>query len=299
MKAVKLLAVSLLLQGAGCVPAAMPLGMREELPQPPQDSVMCSTTTAITDSAPKAVVVLIPGLNQAPKSFNALAEFLHSNGYATCAMSLSGQKEEQPDAEWHIASLGQWRTDVRAAVARAQAQFPHAPVYLLGYSIGAPLAADFALSDDSQIATKLILIAPAFALSWKASMVKPITLFRRFGVTLPSYIPDDYRARDRTSLYSYRAAFDTVDAIQAVSPQSRLGTIPGLFIGCSQDGIIDFAESTAWKDSHGGPHWQVLELCPEGTGVQVSSHLMIDGASLGAANWSRMQETLLNFLTQP
>jgi alpha-beta hydrolase superfamily lysophospholipase len=122
--------------------------------------------------AARGAVVLLHGLTDAPYSLHAVGRALHERGLHVVALRLPGHGTT-PGAltrvSWH-----DWDAAVLLAVRHAAALAGGKPLYVAGYSTGAPLALLHALRaiDDPAVPmpTRLFLFSPAIGVSEFAVM---------------------------------------------------------------------------------------------------------------------------------
>ncbi|HLB85147.1 MAG TPA: alpha/beta fold hydrolase, partial [Steroidobacteraceae bacterium] len=140
-------------------------------------------------AAPPSAVLLLHGLTDSPYSMHALAETFASQGLHVVALRLPGHGTAP-------AGLLSFRIeDMQAAVSLAMRDLrrrlgPDTPIFMIGYSNGAALAVDYALTvlegADAPRTAGLVLISPAIAVS-------PLAVVGRFKTGL-SNIPGFERA---------------------------------------------------------------------------------------------------------
>ena len=124
--------------------------------------------------APAGGVLLLHGMSDSPYSLRALGEALQQRGYHVVGLRMPGHGTV-PSGMLHL------RWEDMAAVVRLGmahlAQRAHgAPIHIVGYSTGAPLALDYALQAQQDASlprvTKLVLISPAIGVSPAAALAK-------------------------------------------------------------------------------------------------------------------------------
>jgi alpha-beta hydrolase superfamily lysophospholipase len=129
------------------------------------------STVTLADAA-RGAVVLLHGLTDAPYSLHAVGRALHERGFHVVALRLPGHGTT-PGGLTRV-SWRDWDAAVQLAVRHAAALAGGKPLYLAGYSTGAPLALLHALRaiDDPAVPmpTRLILFSPAIGVSEFAVM---------------------------------------------------------------------------------------------------------------------------------
>jgi alpha-beta hydrolase superfamily lysophospholipase len=132
----------------------------------------------------RAGVLLLHGMSDSPYSLRALGETLHKRGYTVVGLRMPGHGT-LPSGLLEV----QWQD--MAAVVRLGMQYlarqvPGKPLYIVGYSTGAPLALDYVLDDVLDHAAqqtsqqnpalppvaKLVLVSPAISVSPAAALAK-------------------------------------------------------------------------------------------------------------------------------
>ena len=176
--------------------------------------------------APPAAVLLLHGLTDSPYSMHALAETFASQGLHVLALRLPGHGTAPAGL------LSFEIEDMQAAVSLAMRDLrrrigPDTPIFMIGYSNGAALAVDYALTvlegADAPRPAGLVLIAPAIAVS-------PLAVFGRFKTGL-SNIPGFERAGwteieaevdpYKYASFSLHAAGETFRLTRAISRRVR------------------------------------------------------------------------------
>ena len=137
---------------------------------------------AATDAAPRGAVLLLHGLTDSPYSLRSIGEHLAGRGFEVVGLRLPGHGTAPSGL------LGFSVEDMRAAVQLAARDLhahlaPGQPLYLVGYSNGAALAVDYALSvlegEPLPRPAGLVLVSPAIAIS-------PLAILGRFKTGLSS-----------------------------------------------------------------------------------------------------------------
>jgi alpha-beta hydrolase superfamily lysophospholipase len=125
---------------------------------------------------PVGGVLLLHGMSDSPYSLRALGETLNRRGFWVVGLRLPGHGTAPSgllDVRWEDMAGA-----TRLAVARLAQKVGQAPIHLVGYSTGAPLALDFALDvidgRAGPMPASLVLVSPAIgihraaaAASWK------------------------------------------------------------------------------------------------------------------------------------
>lgn len=91
---------------------------------------------------PKAVVGLIHGFTEHTGRYIHVAEFLNENGFAVAAYDLPGHGNT-PGKRGHVDTYDALLDSVQTLLDFIRAQYPDAPVFLFGHSIGGNILANF------------------------------------------------------------------------------------------------------------------------------------------------------------
>ncbi len=157
------------------------------------------------DGPVRGAVVLLHGLTDAPYSLHAVGDLLHDRGFHVVALRLPGHGTipgALVDATWE-----DWLAAATLAIRHAAAKAgPGRPLYIAGYSTGAPIALLYALRalDDATLPapTRLLLFSPAIGVSEFAVMTNVASLFAfvpglekaRWLDVLPEFDPYKYNS---------------------------------------------------------------------------------------------------------
>jgi alpha-beta hydrolase superfamily lysophospholipase len=135
-------------------------------------------THEFTQSAPRGAAVLLHGLSDGPYSLASVGRVLHERGFYVLSLRLPGHGTipgELRGVDWE-----DWMTATAIALRHAAEQAPGKPLYVAGYSTGAPLALLHTLRamDDRSLAmpSRLLLFSPAIGVSSFAVMTNVTSL---------------------------------------------------------------------------------------------------------------------------
>ncbi len=214
-------------------------------------------------------VVLVPGLNNAPLSLNALAELLLDHGHHVLEVVLAGHAEDRRPV-----TLEQWVCDVVAAARFANAQFPGLGISIVGFSLGGTIAVQALDESEDLSLRRLVLLAPAVGLRTRGYLLRPFLWLRFFGVTLPSLTPEAFRYAPRTPLSSYHQLFRAVDATTELQNAARLNKIPTWLAIHEADEAVSPSRLRRWLKSQ-ALDWP-LTVVPTDRGGPAPHHLIAD-----------------------
>lgn len=121
---------------------------------------------------PVGGVLLLHGMTDSPYTFRALAEGLERQGYRVLGLRLPGHGT----APSGLASVT-WEdmaAAVRQAMAHLESKAGSAPIHIIGYSTGAPLALDYILDlpQGRRQPASLVLLSPAIGITPAAALAK-------------------------------------------------------------------------------------------------------------------------------
>ncbi len=121
----------------------------------------------LVPGAPRGGALLLHGMSDSPYSLWAIAESLHDAGFHVVNLRLPGHGTAP--AALTRANWQDFAAAVELAMAHLSASLGEAPIHIVGFSNGAPLAVNYALDaiEDARQAqaASLILIAPAIGVT--------------------------------------------------------------------------------------------------------------------------------------
>ncbi len=165
-------------------------------------------------TAPKAVVLMLHGLNLRPAKMDGWAHALSKRGALVMRVALYGHSADKTHMK--IAHPDRWRQQFSELMDMAQQQsLAHQiPIYFVGFSLGALVGLEWLSNHEQALIKKMVLIAPAIAIPWYSQAA--VGFLSVFGtkLTLPSRSPKDYRANSGTSVAAYQALFALKNALE-------------------------------------------------------------------------------------
>lgn len=245
------------------------------------------------------IVVVTHGLNLDPEAMAEIRQALQEAGFHVLSLSLSGHEqgldEQSRLARFRLADFALWRTEMARGLAnaRAYAQVSRLPLFLLGFSMGGLLSADYVNSHPDAGVQGLVLLAPALSLRWLSYALMPLELFPDFY--LPSLASADYRANSHVPVSAYESLYDGLDTFTEKLDPANLD-IPTLILVDPEDELVSAAGLRTFMDDHGLDQWQLQEVAKSKDAAAVLNHLIIDRQALGARSWLIMRDSLLQFL---
>ncbi len=135
----------------------------------------------LSSDAPAGGVLLLHGMSDGPYSFRALGEALNRQGYWVVGLRMPGHGTAPSGLR--TITVEDMAAAVRFGVEHLTDKVGEAPIHLMGYSTGAPLALDYALSilegAEGPLPASLVLVSPAIAIhpaaalaGWKDSLAR-------------------------------------------------------------------------------------------------------------------------------
>jgi len=122
------------------------------------------------ESAPRAVMLIVPGFNSHSGYYDWVAQQLVASGLAVYALDLRGRGRSAGE-RFFVESFDDYVADVHSFMSLVKAREPGLPVYLLGHSAGGVVSCLYALAHQSELAGLICesfafqVPAPDFALS--------------------------------------------------------------------------------------------------------------------------------------
>jgi len=202
---------------------------------------------------PVGGVLLLHGMSDSPYSLRALGETLNRRGYWVVGLRLPGHGTAPSgllDVRWEDMAGA-----TRLAVTRLAQKVGQAPIHLVGYSTGAPLALDFALDAiegrAGPMPASLVLVSPAIGIhraaamaSWKrrSSSVPGLRSFAWLNVE-PEFDPYKYNSfTTNAGEQVYRLTRSVSRRIAHLSRADRTEALPPMLVFKSNaDSTVDTA----------------------------------------------------------
>jgi alpha-beta hydrolase superfamily lysophospholipase len=208
-------------------------------------------------------VAMIPGLGDHAGRYRHVGAALAARGLASQALDLPGHGKAY-GRRGHIRSWEDYRASMGAWMDRARDADPACRWTILGQSMGAFVALDWALKNPDRV-DRLVLCAPPFALAIRPNMLKVRVAqalvrvwpgFSQGNMILPSMLSHDQeviRAHVFDPLVHYRISARLFLEFQAMraSLSRRAGELrtPTLLLHGGSDPIADPRGSRAWAAS--------------------------------------------------
>ncbi|OUR97327.1 hypothetical protein A9Q84_13465 [Halobacteriovorax marinus] len=230
----------------------------------------------------KGIVLLVHGLNLAPKKMQELGEVFKKNQVAPIYISLTGHNE---NTNWSQVTKKRWRVDFYKPLCQAQvnALQKNIPLYAVGHSLGAVIIQD-ALEKYKVPFKEVFYLSPAFKTRWYTGF---ITLLFKMGLTtsIPSSNFVEYRAKSDTSLLAYKAMWEINESLKFED------TIKKNFFIDLRDEMVDFTTTKSLCNIITNCHFHRLIIKPKERQKTIY-HLNVDRDSNGVKSWQYLTKTL-------
>ncbi len=109
------------------------------------------TRAWLPDTAPRAVVAIVPGFNSHSGHYGWVAGELVAAGLAVYAVDLRGRGKSEGE-RFYVDAVGDYTGDVDLLVNLAQERHPGLPVFLLGHSAGGVVSCVYTLDHPGKLA---------------------------------------------------------------------------------------------------------------------------------------------------
>ena len=225
---------------------------RSSLADPRRWPTNWNRTFVLENDSPKAGVLLLHGMSDSPYSLRRIGQILHEQGATVIGLRMPGHGTAPAglvEVRWQdMAAL------VPIAMRDLRERIGEAPLYMIGYSTGAALAVEYALSalvdDTLPKSAGLVLVSPAIGVTslaalavWQARIGHLLGLEKlAWNSILPEYDPFKYNS---FAVNAGDQVFRLTRAIRAAldnpSVQARLEAMPPILAFQS---VVDATVST-------------------------------------------------------
>lgn len=253
----------------------------------------CIAFFSCAPSVPRAVTLVIHGLNVKPTAMQALIGWLNAQGSPVYLVQLCGHGR----GDVKSVTVGLWQQEVEDGYAAAQQASVQlgVPLFFLGYSLGALLAQTFLSLPASQPAFhKQVLFSPAIGLRQRSYWLRHL-FFLGGRFMLPSFTPRAYKANARLPLHLYQILYAEEQKLLQ-SPWAPLN-IPTLVFMDPKDELISYKRLQTFLQQQQLTQWQLVPLLTSFTGRQERfHHLILNAATMGEKNWRTVTTAMQTFL---
>ncbi|MCB1966871.1 alpha/beta fold hydrolase [Accumulibacter sp.] len=212
---------------------------RHSLSDPQRLAPNWNRSFELVAATPKAGVLLLHGMSDSPYSLRALGQTLNAAGATVVGMRMPGHGTAPSglvEIRWQDMAAA-----VRLGMRHLARQLGGRPLYIVGYSTGAALAVNYALSslDDKDLPTvdRIVLLSPAIGVSgaaalavWQARLGRLLGLEKlAWTAILPEYDPYKYGSfAVNAGDVVYRLTLQIQRRLDALDGSGRLADFPPL-----------------------------------------------------------------------
>lgn len=251
---------------------------------------------------PKAVAMLIHGLNLKPSAMDQLARSLAVIDVEVLRVELSGHKNSAgaDDPSFQKVTARIWLDEARSAYRECteRARARKVPIFFVGFSLGG-LLGELLLNQGHEGAfERVVLFAPAISVRPLTYVMRPLFLLGD-GFVLGSVNDPAYRANSGTPMAAYRATFELQEQLEATA--FKRSNIPTLLLIDPDDEFVSFSGIERIIRKYSLTEWRILRLSTEKSKLEQSRHhLIVDESALGTAEWVRVKEAIQkHFMLMP
>ena len=268
---------------------------KNELKNRYKKSEMSRWFTADTET-PRAVVLLIHGLNQKPSKWRQLIFFLNSLDLHVYRLTLRGHGGA-PFGNMISVTARSWQSDFMSGYGELDRRYPGAEKIFVAYSLGGLVALESQLKFGKSFFTKQVLLAPSLFLRPYVYLVKPVTKILPF---IPSRTPKAYRANPKaTASAAYQALFELLKgfhsrmAYRVLNSHTLVMMKPG-------DEVVSYNGIKTMMQRYRASRWALLRIPDSEDNLNPGfKHLVIDRPSLGKKGWEFVTREMKRFLDKP
>ncbi|OGQ79518.1 MAG: hypothetical protein A2289_05635 [Deltaproteobacteria bacterium RIFOXYA12_FULL_58_15] len=244
---------------------------------------------------PRAVALVMHGLNQEPSRMNELIVELNNMGVAVMRLDLIGHGSDPISRQQTFASVDAdtWRRQTRCGylLTRERADVTGVPLVFVAFSLGALVGVDLVNGGGARFEA-MVLLAPALCVHWYASGVRLLSAWP--GLVLPSSAPEADRANFGTPIAAYEALFALQEGLEPLA-RDRIN-VPTLVFIDEDDELVDAAALRAMIADYGLNRWQGISLRKSIDAEQTYHHVIAYQRAVGQQSWSAMLERIKRHL---
>lgn len=272
---------------------------------------------------PRAVVLVVHGLNLHPDRMAPICTLLQSLGVLVVRMALAGHRGDYPALQ--EVTRETWLEDYRAATelltsaARSDGtgtehqdgSGTELPVGFLGQSLGALTFCDFVLAAaegaasrnsaveapllprPSTLFARALLLSPAVALRPRAQLLRPLARLTR-KLPIPSASSPQDRLYPRLPAAAYRALYTSYRTVRSRLRESSM-PVASTVVMHPRDELISRRGIERLIAEGQLPEGHLVLLEPDTT-ARGTSHLAVCEETMGDANWQRFEEAAREFV---
>lgn len=252
---------------------------------------MATTLFTTAHRPPRGIVLVGHGLNTRPDAMAGLVDVLVDAEFH--CLRIGFLREDAPRRLPPAQVAAEWSAAFTTAHAEARERFSGLPVHVVGYSLGALVPVVALDADPTLVVDRMVLIAPAVALTRLASTVRLLTPLARTGAALPSAAPAHVRARARTPFAEYAALLELIGRARTLTDPHRLGAIPTTVVLDRGDELVSHRGVLAWLAHNGLTGWTTTAVTGRVRPRRTSPHLLVVEEALGARAWQRLADDVV------
>lgn len=237
----------------------------------------------------KGGALVVPGFNTLPASMGALERKIEGMGFHARRIVLSGLDSPRLSK----ADRSEWSSQIILESERLRKDLRGGDLIAVGFSLGGAMVLKAAV--ESGIFDKIILFAPALALTPLSEMIRIFLPLRFLPIALPSFAPAPYRQDRLVSLRAYKQIVAAVDEMSLL-PAGPLAQIPILNLIRADDELVSFSGVELWLRARAGQSLRSVTLPPDPSAAFSRPHIIIDPPSAGRENWRTIENEIESFL---
>jgi len=246
-------------------------------------------------SSPKALALMVHGLNFAPQTLKPLIEEFNNQGVEVMLLSLAGHTKQYE--RWGKISRNMWVDSFYKAyqIISTKALEQKIPLILVAASLGGLLGLDLMAKQNISF-NQMILFAPAISLR---SRIRIVRLLKYFPfLPIPSLTPSKYRSHCYTPISAYNALFDSKESLnQELLRGLNILNVPTLIFVDPEDEFVCSAGIERFIQSNGFNNWQMENIHVEASMLRGKyHHLITQKDSVGTPTWDMMTNKIRLFL---
>lgn len=245
------------------------------------------------EKPPRAVTLVIHGLNLRPEKMDSIAQELNQMGQDVFRASLSGHRNNK--IETSNVDRKKWGEDLFIAYCRArqEADKNHVPLYFVGYSLGGLINLDMMNDPQNNISyDRMVLLAPAISVHTTSYLVKILSVLGK-NFEVPSAANEAYRSNcNGTTNAAYNGLFESIAELEKNGIKQN--DTPTLVLIDPRDELVSEKGLMAMMKNHKLEKWSLFEVSNDETTLKSGAyhHLIIDEKSLGEKEWRIMVEAM-------
>lgn len=248
--------------------------------------------------APKAVAVVVHGLNLRPSKMGDIVESLRVAEIDILRVALTGHRGQEGEISTVTRNI--WLNDMADAYRKVldRAQYFGIPKHFVGYSLGGLLQVDLMQEDEKMQYDRMVLFAPALSLQRKVYILKMLTAWMPRSWKIPSFNPfPGYFINNGLPAAAYHALFASHASVSERGIKEVAGDTPTKVLIHPRDELVSASGLTKIVDQC--PSWSMdpVERVRDSVRCGVF-HLITDQKALGDTEWNRVTTTMKNHLLE-